>query len=57
MNDLFESMKVDIGYTGVELEARRPIIRNQETNFGNLMADLIRTEYLTDFGFVNSGAM
>ena len=21
------------------------------------MADLIRTEYLTDFGFVNSGAM
>ena len=57
MQDLYERMKVDIGYTGVELESRKPIIRTQETNFPNLMADLIRTEYLTDFGFVNMGAI
>ena len=50
-------MKVDIGYTGVELEARKQVIRTQETNFPNYMADLIRTEYLTDFGFVNTGGI
>ena len=50
-------MNVTVGYTGVEIEGRKQVIRTQEANLPNLMADLLRTDFLTDFGFVNVGAM
>ena len=34
-----------IGYIGLDLESRDSIIRRKETNFGNMIADLMRTEY------------
>ena len=46
-----------IGWSGVDLEARDEFLRKQETNFGNLLADLMRTEYQTDFAIVNTGSI
>lgn len=45
-----------IGYVGVELESRDSIMRCEETNFGNMICDLMRTEYFTDFSICISGA-
>ena len=57
MDDLKKRMDKDVGCTGVELEARKQVIRTQETNFPNLLADLFRTESNTDFGFINMGGI
>ena len=40
---------------GVELESRESFMRCSETNFGNMICDLMRTEYFTDFSICNSG--
>lgn len=56
MADFKEKMGMTVGYLGVDLESRDSIIRRSETNFGNLICDLIRTEYSTDFAIVNSGS-
>ena len=53
--ELEELLGVTIGYTGVELDSRESTIRKSETNFGNMMSDLIRTENDADFGLINSG--
>lgn len=45
-----------VGYIGVDLESRDSVIRREETNFGNMITDLMRTEYTTDFGMCNSGS-
>lgn len=45
-----------VGYLGIDLESQDSIIRREETNFGNFIADLMRTEYATDFAIVNSGS-
>ncbi|KAM3432851.1 hypothetical protein NHJ13734_006702 [Beauveria thailandica] len=39
------------------LDGRAHIIRSQETNLGNMLADAVRAFYDTDIGFVNSGAV
>ena len=57
MNGLRERMNKDIGSTSVEMEARKQVIRTQETNFPNFVADMFRTEYGSDFGFVNMGGI
>ena len=49
-------MKKTIGYVGVDLESREFIMRCEETNFGNMICDLMRTEYFTDFSMCNSGS-
>ena len=55
-----ESFKAEletvIGWTGVDLETRDDYTRSQETNFTNLVADLMRTEYGTDFAIINTGS-
>ena len=48
-------MAHSIGYIDCNLESRDSVIRRSETNFGNFMADLMRTEYYCDFGMCNSG--
>ena len=46
-----------IGYTGVQLDGLKQSCRDQETNLGNFVADLMRTQYDSDIAFVNSGAL
>jgi len=59
-NHYLENFKVkmgqDIGYVDIDLESRDTIMRRSETNMGNFVADLIRTEYYADFGFINAGS-
>ena len=50
-------MAREVGSTAVELEAREEVIRTQETNFTNFVADMFRTEYGSDFGFVYNGSL
>ena len=57
MEKLYEEMDVEIGYFGVEMEARKQVIRTQETNFPSFIADMFRTEYNADFGFINMGGI
>jgi 5'-nucleotidase len=45
------------GYAAVNIEARFSRVRTQETNLGNMMADLIRSEYNADFGLSNGGSL
>ena len=44
-------------YSEVELDARFSRVRTEETNLGNLCADLMRTELDTDFGISNGGCL
>ncbi|KAE8154888.1 Metallo-dependent phosphatase-like protein [Aspergillus avenaceus] len=44
-------------HTAVPLEGRNSLVRSQETNLGNLLADAVRAFYDTDMAFFNSGAM
>lgn len=46
-----------IGWAGVDLEFGSEKQRIQETNAGNFLTDLLRTEYDTDFSMINSGTM
>ena len=46
-----------IGWSSVDLECRDDMLRKQETNFANMLADLMRTEYQTDFALVNTGSI
>lgn len=39
------------------LDGRMSIVRSQETNLGNMLADAVRAFYDTDIGLVNSGAI
>jgi len=56
LKDFKEKMGHTIGYLGVELESRDLYIRTSETNFGNYITDLMRTEYTTDFAICNGGS-
>ncbi|KAJ3492853.1 hypothetical protein NLG97_g5098 [Lecanicillium saksenae] len=44
-------------HTKAPLDGRMNIIRSQETNLGNMLADAVRAFYDTDIGLVNSGAV
>ncbi|KAI4107728.1 MAG: hypothetical protein L6R37_001413 [Teloschistes peruensis] len=44
-------------HSKVPLDGRSSIIRSQETNLGNLLADAVRAFYNTDIAFVNSGSI
>jgi 5'-nucleotidase len=47
-----------LGYSGVVLEGRYEIIRKEETNLGNFLADLMRLEYKNvDCSILNTGAI
>lgn len=39
------------------MEGRFNHLRSEETNLGNFFADLIRTEFDTDFSIINSGTL
>ncbi|KAL8689151.1 MAG: hypothetical protein Q9218_005113 [Villophora microphyllina] len=44
-------------HSKVPLDGRLSVVRSQETNLGNLLADAVRAFYGTDFAFVNSGGI
>ncbi|KAL8735304.1 MAG: hypothetical protein Q9181_002844 [Wetmoreana brouardii] len=44
-------------HSRVPLDGRSSVIRSQETNLGNLVADAVRAFYETDIAFVNSGGV
>jgi 5'-nucleotidase len=46
-----------IGKTSVQLEARQSILRNRETNLGNLLADIFRRKMQADVAMLNSGSV
>jgi 2',3'-cyclic-nucleotide 2'-phosphodiesterase (5'-nucleotidase family) len=46
-----------IGYAGVDLEARTSESRTKETNLGNLICDIVRTEHDADIGLIGSGSL
>lgn len=52
-----KKMKETIGYTGVDLEARKHKSRTEETNLGNLICDIIRTESDADMAIINAGCL
>ena len=48
---------IPAGFSGVDIEARFSRVRTEETNLGNLLADIIRSEYNCDFGILNGGCL
>jgi len=50
-------LDVRVGETTVPLEARRGLLRSQETNLGDFIADVMRTHAETDVAFVNGGGI
>ena len=55
LEDFKEKMSHTIAHVGTELDTRDTEIRRSETNFGNMICDLIRTEWSTDFAIYNAG--
>ena len=57
-SEKFDSdLNVPCGYTEINLEGRFDYLRLQETNLSNFMADIIRTEYDSDFSLFNCGTL
>ncbi len=52
-----EKLKTVIGSTQIELVGERDLIRNGETNLGDLVADAMRTATGADVALINSGAI
>ncbi len=51
------ALKTEIGETEVALIGDRRIVRFQETNLGNLIAESYRAKFHADFGITNSGGI
>lgn len=56
-NDLNRKLEQQIGYSGIRIEGRQEKVRKEETNLGNLIADLIRSEFEADFAISNGGGL
>ena len=52
-----KTLLVDVGQTAVRLEGDRNIVRSQETNLGNLIAEAYRAKFKADLGMTNSGGV
>jgi 2',3'-cyclic-nucleotide 2'-phosphodiesterase (5'-nucleotidase family) len=52
-----EPLKRTVGATDVPLDLREEIVREGESNFGNYIADLIRTEMRAEVAIINGGAV
>jgi 5'-nucleotidase len=44
-----------LGQASMRLQGDRPVVRTQEANFGNLLADLMRTTLGTEIALINAG--
>lgn len=52
-----KSLAIEIGSVDQELIGRREVVRSQETNLGNLVAEAFRTKFKADLSVVNSGGI
>lgn len=52
-----KTLKVKVGKTDVKLDGDRNVVRNQETNLGNLVTEAYRTKFNADIGLANSGGV
>ena len=50
-------VKQQLVRTDAPLDGRTRVVRSQETNLGNMLADAVRAFYNTDIALVNSGAI
>lgn len=50
-----DMLNVPLCISSCALDSRFCSIRTQETNIGNFIADIMRRETVSDFGFINSG--
>ena len=57
MKDLNAKLDGWAGSTGPILEARVSRLRTVETNLGNMIADLVRTQFNTDIGLLCAGGL
>ena len=55
LQDFKVKMSHTIAHVGIDLDTRDSEIRRSETNFGNMICDLIQTEWSTDFAIYNAG--
>lgn len=55
--ELNAKLELQAGYSMVDIEGRFSRLRTEETNLGNLIADLIKAELNTDFGLGNGGGL
>lgn len=44
-------------HSDVPLDGRMSVVRTEETNVGNMLADAVRAYHNTDIAFINSGSM
>jgi len=56
-DQLTRKLDTTIGKAQVELNGERHVIRSQESNLGNLIADIIRHDTQTEISFVNAGSI
>lgn len=52
-----KTLLVDVGHTEERLEGDRNVIRNKETNLGNLITEAYRAKFNADIGISNSGGI
>jgi len=53
--ELNKQLDLQAGFSDVDLEARFSRVRTEETNLGNMIADLCKSEFNTDFALTNGG--
>ena len=53
--ELNKQLDLQAGFSDVDLEARFSRVRTEETNLGNMIADLCKSEFDTDFSLTNGG--
>ncbi|EFR02476.1 2,3-cyclic-nucleotide 2-phosphodiesterase [Nannizzia gypsea CBS 118893] len=56
-NQIMDAVRHPLFHTRVPLDGRSTVIRSQETNLGNILADAVRAFYDTDIAFINSGGV
>ncbi len=54
---LDETLNVEIGTAGAEIDSRRNMVRAQEATMGNLIADAMRAATGADIGIMNGGGI
>jgi hypothetical protein len=57
VEDFNKALGFQIAEFGVDLDCKFEHLRGQETNIGNFLADIMRTEYLSDFCILTSGSV
>ena len=55
--ELNKQLDQTAGFSCVDWEARFSRVRTEETNLGNFVADIMRTEFSTDFALANGGCL